>query len=158
MLQCFSLSFSLSLSLSLLGLSAFIGEISWKVRWDLNSNTATCNIWHIFSSQGQLKLFIERMLLNFPRFPLNSSQSALSIILNISWVVYALLVGTFHQRYQKLSRGVRDILSSLIANIFFFTLPFSSTQPCPNAAHNTNLITCKLEISPDPSKWYFLHS
>lgn len=149
-----SLSLSLSRSPALLRLSAFIGEISWKVRWDLNSNTATRNIWQIFSSQGQLKLFIAGTLLNFPRFALDSSRGVLSIILKIGRALCALLVVTFHQRYQRVSRWVWDILSPLIADISL-ALPLSAAQPCPSAARNTNLITCKLEISPDPSKWYF---
>lgn len=77
---------SLSLSLCvflylplLLAHTAFVWGLSWNVLRDPVSNTGTRNIWHIFNSQGQLQLFIQRLQLNFPRFPLDLPQIAVCV-------------------------------------------------------------------------------
>ena len=80
----FSLSLSflcvcLSVSSSPPARAAFVWGLCWNVLRDPVSNTGTRNIWHIFNSQGQLQLFIQRLQLNFPRFLLDLPQIAMCV-------------------------------------------------------------------------------
>lgn len=86
--------------------AAFVWVLSWNVLRDPVSNTGTRNIWHIFNSQGQLQLFIQRLRLNFPRFLLDLPQIAMCVchILNqASFLCFPPLPATFHQIFQRLS-------------------------------------------------------
>lgn len=85
---------------------AFVWVLSWNVLRDPVSNTEIRNIWHIFNSQGQLQLFIQRLQLNFPRFLLDLPQIAMCVchILNqASFLCFPPLPATFHQMFQRLS-------------------------------------------------------
>lgn len=59
--------------------AASVWGLSWNVLREPVSNTGTRNIWHIFNSQGQLQLFIQRLQLNFPRFLLDLPQIAMCV-------------------------------------------------------------------------------
>lgn len=100
------LSLCLSVSSSPPAHTAFVWGLSWNVLRDSVSNTGTRNIWHIFNSQGQLQLFIQRLQLNFPRFLLDLPQIAMCVchILNqASFLCFSSL--PFHQKFQRLSSG-----------------------------------------------------
>lgn len=133
------------------------------------SNTGTRNIWHIFNSQGQLQLFIQRLQLNFPRFLLDLPQIALCVCHIFEKTRPASsrpAAQLSSQIFQRLSSGFQTRLISayrvphllLLLRSFFpsfrFSFFFFPPQLCWVRVPlcNANLITCKLEISPDPSK------
>lgn len=148
MLQCFSPSLSLSLPPP-------AQCLHWRnqLKGPLGPQFKHCNLQHM--AHFQLPRSIKAIYWeNVAKFPKVSTQFiAECLVYHIKNQLSGLHspCRDFHQRYQRLLRVVWDILSSLIANISFRSPLFLST------AHNTNLITCKLEISPDPSKWYFFY-
>lgn len=108
-----------------------------------------CNLQHM--AHFQLPRSIKAIYWeNFAKFPKVSTQFIAGCLVYHIKNQSSGLHSPCHDFPSKISKVVRDILSSLIANISFRSSLFLNA-----AAHNTNLITCKLEISPDPSKWYF---
>lgn len=108
--------------------AAFVWGLSWNVLGDPVSNTGTRNIWHIFNSQGQLQLFIQRLRLNFPRFPLDLPQIAMCVchILNQASFLSS-PPATLHQIFQSTSSGFKACfylwLSCAPSFFPFFLLP-----------------------------------
>lgn len=152
MLQCF---FPLSLSLSLPPPAQCL---HWRnqLKGPLGPQFKHCNLQHM--AHFQLPRSIKAIYWeNVAKFPKVSTQFIAECLVYHIKNLLSGLRSPCRDFPSKISKTSRHFIMSYRIHLFF-SLPFSSEQPCPNAAHNTNLIACKLEISPDPSKWYFLHS
>lgn len=156
MLQCF---FPLSHSLSLPPPAQCL---HWRnqLKGPLGPQFKHCNLQHMahFQLPRSIKAIYWKNVVKFPKVSTQFIAECLVYHIKNQLSCLSSPCCDFTSKISKaFKRSSRHFIFSYGKHLFF-TLPFSSVQPCPNAAHNRNLITCKLEISPDPSKWYFLHS